>query len=103
MDGERHVLDATKYFNIPRHIFISTIGTQMEGPNAYRDTKLEAENLVRNSQVPEWFILRFANVLGTDNPNDLWNNPFITKKLLGKKVGFSKIPFKRNTLFHTLG
>lgn len=103
VEGERNVLAATVKYGIPRHIFISSIATLMEGPNAYKDTKLEAEQLVKASQVPEWLILRFANVLGTSDPNDLWNNPFITKTIFGKRIGFSKIPFKKDAPFPFLG
>lgn len=99
VDGEQYVLDATEQFYIPRHIFISTIGTQMEGPNSYRDTKLEAEDLVRNSGVPEWMILRYANVIGTD----IWNNPFVSFEAFGKKLGISKIPTRKAAPFSYLG
>jgi nucleoside-diphosphate-sugar epimerase len=103
VDGEAFVLNATEQYYIPRHIFISTIGVQMEGENAYKNTKLEAEKLVRESNVPEWMILRYANVLGTQDPNDLWNNPFITKQFLGKNVGISKIPTRPRASFSYLG
>ena len=103
VNGEEYVLNANEEFYIPRHIFISTIGTQMEGPNAYKDTKLEAESLVKNSKVAEWLILRFANVIGTNDPNDLWNNPFLAKNILGKRIGLAKIPSKKNAPFPYLG
>jgi len=101
--GEEYVLNANEQFYIPRHIFISTAGVLMEGPNAYKDTKLEAEGLVKNSKVSEWLILRFANVIGTEDPNDLWNNPFLTKEVLGRRIGLSKIPSKKNVPFPYLG
>jgi nucleoside-diphosphate-sugar epimerase len=75
----------------------------MEGLNAYKDTKLEAEKMVKNSQVPEWLILRFTNVIGTDDPNDFWNNPFLTKEVLGRRIGLAKIPSKKNAPFPYLG
>jgi len=103
VNGEEYVLNANEQFYVPRHIFISTIGTQMEGPNAYRDSKLEAESLVKNSKVQEWLILRFADVIGTEDPNDLWNNPYVTKKVLGKRIGLAKIPSKKNAPFPYLG
>ena len=103
VNGEEYVLNATENFYVPRHIFISTIGVHMEGPNAYKDTKLEAEELVKNSRVPEWLILRYANVIGTDDLNDQWNNPFFTKEIFGKKIGLAKIPTKKNAPFPYLG
>lgn len=99
VSGEEYILNANEQFYIPRHIFISTAGVEMDGPNAYKDTKLEAEELVKNSQVPEWLILRFANVIGTQGPNDLWNNPFLTKGVFGRRIGLAKIPTKKNAPF----
>jgi len=72
--GEQHVLDASKEFGIKRHIYISTIATQAQKPNAYSNTKREAENVVKaaGGKQLDWIILRYANVLGTQT----WNQPF---------------------------
>lgn len=72
--GEQHVLDASREFGIKRHIYISTIATQIPKPNAYGDTKREAEDIVRTAgkKQLDWIILRYANVLGTQT----WDQPF---------------------------
>lgn len=97
--AEKYILMATEQLHLPRHVFISTIGTLMEGPNAYKDTKLEAEKLVKESLVPEWLILRYANVLGTD----LWNKPFKTSQMFGRKFGITFVPSDKNAPFPYLG
>lgn len=101
--GEKNVLRASEENGIQRHIFISSIATEIKGPNAYKDTKLAAEKLIEESDISEWVILRYANVLGTSDKNDLWNNPFITKELLGKKIGLAKFPYKSDAPFPFLG
>lgn len=72
--GEQHVLDASDEFGVKRHIYISTIATQIPKPNAYRDTKREAEDAVKvaGEKQLDWIILRYANVLGTRT----WDQPF---------------------------
>lgn len=44
-------------------------------------------------------ILRYSNVIGTRDPNDLWNKPFFTSEFRGKKIGVPKIPVKEDALF----
>lgn len=72
--GEQHVLDASREFGVKRHIYISTIATQIPKPNAYGDTKREAEDAVKvaGKKQLDWIILRYANVLGTRT----WDKPF---------------------------
>jgi nucleoside-diphosphate-sugar epimerase len=88
--GEKYILSASKKFNVKRHIYISTIATQMPKSNIYRDTKLEAEKEVKKAgkgKKIEWMILRFANVLGTPT----WDQPFkIIIPYL--RLGVPKIP-----------
>ncbi len=62
----------------------------MPKSNAYRDTKLEAENLVKDTKGKkylDWIILRYANVLGTRT----WDEPF---KLIVPyiRLGIPKVP-----------
>ncbi len=72
--GEQHVLDASIKFGIKRHIYISTIATQIPRANTYRDTKLKAEDIVKaaGKKKLDWIILRYSNVLGTQT----WDQPF---------------------------
>lgn len=72
--GEQHVLDASVEYGVKRHIYISTIATQISKSNAYRDTKRKAEDAVKVSgeKQLDWIILRYANVLGTRT----WDQPF---------------------------
>lgn len=72
--GEQHVLDASREFGVKRHIYISTIATQIPKPNAYGDTKRKAEDIVKiaGKKQLDWIILRYANVLGTQT----WDQPF---------------------------
>lgn len=73
--GEQYVLDASVEYGVKRHIYISTVATQTPKPNAYRDTKLEAEDAVKiagEKHDLEWMILRYSNVLGTQT----WDQPF---------------------------
>lgn len=87
--GEQHVLDGSKKFGVKRHVYISTVATQMRKTGAYRDTKLEAEKIVKKS-VKSGFdsvILRYANVLGTST----WDQPF--KIILPYlRLGIPKVP-----------
>lgn len=88
--GEQYIIDASKKYGVKRHIYISTAATQMVKPNTYRDTKLEAENLVRETCKKyniDWVILRFANVLGTPT----WDQPF---KIIFPfiRLGVPKVP-----------
>lgn len=103
VSGEENILRASEKNGTRRHIFISSIAAEIHGPNAYKDTKLVAEKLVKESSVPEWVILRYANVLGTSDKNDLWNNPFISRDIRGKKLGLAKFPFKADARFPFLG
>lgn len=97
--GEEHVLEASRENDVKRHVFISTTGVHIKDNNAYKVTKLKAEELVRKSEVPEWMILRYGNVVGTREPNDLWNKPFITREFRGKTIGVPKIPVKKDAPF----
>lgn len=71
--GEQYILDASIEFGVKRHIYISTIATQILKHTPYRDTKLQAEKIVKLAgKKLDWIILRYANVLGTKT----WNQPF---------------------------
>lgn len=87
--GEQYILEASIKRNIKRHIYISTIATLMPTPNAYRDTKLKAEEIVKNAgkKKLDWIILRYAHVLGTKT----WDQPF--KIILPYlRLGIPKVP-----------
>lgn len=60
--GTRNVLAETHRANARRFIFISSLGAD-RGQSDYHRSKLEAENLVRQSQL-EWTIVRPGNVYG---------------------------------------
>lgn len=71
--GEQYILDASIEFGVKRHIYISTIATLIPKPNAYRDTKREAEDAVKAAEEQlDWIILRYAHVLGSRT----WDQPF---------------------------
>ena len=99
VQGEEHVLEASEEYSVKRHVFISTSGVFIEDNNAYKVTKLEAEKRVQESNIAEWVILRYSNVIGTRDPNDLWNKPFITFRLGDKVIGIPKIPAKDDAPF----
>jgi len=98
IEGEKNILKASQKFGVKRHIYISTIATQMKKSNAYRDTKLAAEDEVKKAggkKEIDWVILRYANVLGTPT----WDQPFkIIIPYL--RIGIPKIPTSsKNALF----
>lgn len=71
--GEKNVLDASSEFDVKRHIYISTIATLIPKPNAYGDTKRQAEEVIKKTgKKLDWIILRFPCVLGTR----AWDQPF---------------------------
>lgn len=71
--GEKHILDASEDFGVKRHIYISTIATLIPKPNAYGDTKRQAEDVVKARRGRlDWVILRYAHVLGSQT----WDQPF---------------------------
>lgn len=87
--GEQLIIDASIQYGVKRHIYISTIATLIPKPNAYRDTKLKAEDAVKASgkRQLDWVILRYAHVLGTPT----WDQPF--KLILPfLKIGIPKVP-----------
>lgn len=69
--GEKNILQACLEFDIKRHIYISTIATLMPKENIYGNTKRQAEEVVKTSQL-DWIILRYAHVLGSRT----WDQPF---------------------------
>jgi len=91
--GEQNVVNSSIEYGVKRHIFISTIATLMPKQNAYRDTKLQAEKIVKASgkKKLEWIILRYANVLGTRT----WDHPF---KIIFPylRLGIPKVPTDAN-------
>lgn len=97
--GEEYVLEASEEYSVRRHVFISTTGVHIKDNNAYKVTKLKAEERVKKSEVPEWMILRYSNVVGTRDPNDLWNKPFFTFEFSGKTIGVPKIPVRKEAPF----
>lgn len=87
--GEQNILDASVESGVKRHIYISTIATQIPKPNAYKNTKLKAEEIVKAAEKKnlKWIILRYAHVLGTPT----WNQPFkIIIPYL--RIGVPKVP-----------
>lgn len=87
--GEQLIIDASIQHGVKRHIYISTIATLIPKPNAYRDTKLKAEEIVKaaGKKKLDWIILRYANVLGTRT----WDQPFkIILPFL--RLGLPKVP-----------
>lgn len=87
--GEQSIVDASIEFGVKRHIYISTIATLIPKPNAYRDTKLKAEEIVKvaGKKKLDWVILRYAHVLGTRT----WDQPF--KVILPfLRLGIPKVP-----------
>jgi len=89
VEGEKNILKVSQKFGVKRHIYISTIATQMKKSSAYRDTKLDAENEVNKAgrRGLDWIILRYANVLGTPT----WDHPF--KIIIPYiRIGIPKIP-----------
>lgn len=97
--GEEHVLEVSREYDVRRHVFISTSAVHIKGNNAYKVTKLEAEERVKESGIPEWVILRYRNVIGTSDPNDLWNKPFFTFEFQGRKIATPKIPLREDAPF----
>lgn len=87
--GEQNILDASIEKGIKRHIYISTIATLMPKSNPYRDTKLQAEEIVKatGKNKIKWIILRYAHVLGTQT----WDQPF---KIIFPylRLGIPKVP-----------
>lgn len=96
VQGEQNVVDASIKLGVQRHIYISTIATLTPKSNAYRDTKLEAEEVVKvNGKALSWIILRYAHVLGTRT----WDQPF---KIIFPylRLGIPKVPTDtKNTPF----
>lgn len=91
--GEQNVIKSTVNHSVPRHIYVSSIAALMEGgTNAYATTKLEAEKAVKESGL-NYVILRPANVIGTSDPDDIWNNPLVPI------VNVPKVPLRRDSRF----
>lgn len=87
--GEQYILDASVEYGVKRHIYISTIATLTPRPNAYGDTKLKAEEIVKvaGKKKLDWIILRYAHVLGSRT----WDQPFkIILPFL--RIGIPKVP-----------
>lgn len=95
--GEQNVLTATRSHGVSRHIYISSIAAMMRGgTNAYVVTKREAEEAVRKSGVTS-VILRPANVVGTSDPNDIWNHPLVP--IFRNRYAAAQFPLRRNGRF----
>lgn len=69
VEATRHVIAEAARAGIPRFVHMSANGADERGVSRYQTTKWQAEELVRQSAIPHWSILRPSLIFGDPGPD----------------------------------